>query len=152
MCSPTKAKAQEVAKKITDELGGYGIFGVELFIMDDEVIFSEVSPRPHDTGMVTMVTQKMSEFEIHVRSILGLPVNVDLSYPGASYVIKSEIYKWAPEYDIIEASKLKDTKIRLFGKPVAKIGRRMGVALSTAEDVSVARDTAKKAANIVKIK
>ena len=100
MCTPTKAKAQEMAKKITDELGGYGIFGVELFVLDDEVIFSEVSPRPHDTGMVTMVTQKMSEFEIHAKAILGLPVNVDMIYPGASHVVKSDVLKWAPEYDI----------------------------------------------------
>lgn len=152
MCTPTKAKAQEMAKKITDELGGYGIFGVELFVLDDEVIFSEVSPRPHDTGMVTMVTQKMSEFEIHAKAILGLPVNVDMIYPGASHVVKSDVLKWAPEYDILEASKVKDTKIRLFGKPIAKIGRRMGVALSTAEDVTIARENAEKAAHLVKIK
>lgn len=152
MCAPTKAKAQAMAKKITDELGGYGIFGVELFVLDDEVIFSEVSPRPHDTGMVTMVTQKMSEFEIHARAILGLPVNVDIVSPGASHVIKSEILKWAPEYEIHEASKVKDTKIRLFGKPIAKVGRRMGVALAVSDDVIKARENAEKVAHLVKIK
>ncbi|MBA2862544.1 formate-dependent phosphoribosylglycinamide formyltransferase [Methanococcus maripaludis] len=152
MCAPTKAKAQEMAKKITDELGGYGIFGVELFVLDDEVIFSEVSPRPHDTGMVTMVTQKMSEFEIHARAILGLPVNVDILFPGASHVIKSEILKWAPEYEIHEASKVKDTKIRLFGKPIAKVGRRMGVALAVSDDITKARENAEKAAHLVNIK
>lgn len=151
MNDSVKAKAQEMAKKITDASGGYGIFGVELFIKGDEVIFSEVSPRPHDTGMVTMVTQKMSEFEIHVRSILGLPVNVDLVYPGASHVIKSDIQKWAPQYDISEALKVPNTKIRLFGKPVAKKGRRMGVALATAEDVESARKNAEKCAHLVKI-
>ncbi|MDK2790750.1 MAG: phosphoribosylglycinamide formyltransferase 2 [Methanothermococcus sp.] len=151
MNDSVKAKAQEMAKKITDALGGYGIFGVELFIKGDEVIFSEVSPRPHDTGMVTMVTQKMSEFEIHVRSILGLPVNVDLVSPGASHVIKSDIQKWAPQYDISEALKVPNTKIRLFGKPVAKKGRRMGVALATAEDVETARKNAEKCAHLVKI-
>lgn len=151
MNDSVKAKAQEMAKKITDALGGYGIFGVELFIKGDEVIFSEVSPRPHDTGMVTMVTQKMSEFEIHVRSILGLPVNVDLVSPGASHVIKSDIQKWVPQYDISEALKVPNTKIRLFGKPVAKKGRRMGVALATAEDVETARKNAEKCAHLVKI-
>jgi phosphoribosylglycinamide formyltransferase 2 len=152
MSEETKASAQHIAKKITDALGGYGIFGVELFVRGDEVIFSEVSPRPHDTGMVTMVTQEMSEFEIHVRAILGLPVSTKLISCGASHVIKSDIYKWNPKYDISEALKVPNTKIRLFGKPVATVGRRMGVALATAKDIEEARKNAEKCAHAVKIK
>ncbi len=147
-----KKQAQEIAKKITDALGGYGIFGVELFIKGDEVIFSEVSPRPHDTGMVTMITQEMSEFEIHVRAILGLPVSTKLIHPGASHVIKAEINKYAPKYhNIEEALKVPNTKWRLFGKPNAKVGRRMGVALAYADSVEKARELAERCAHAVKI-
>ncbi len=146
-----KEQAQYIAKKVTDALGGYGIFGVELFVKGDEVIFSEVSPRPHDTGMVTMITQEMSEFEIHVRSILGLPVSTKLIHPGASHVIKAEINKYAPRYYIEEALKVPNTKLRLFGKPNAKVGRRMGVALAYADTVDKARELAEKCAHAVKI-
>ena len=146
-----KEKAQDIAKKVTDALGGYGIFGVELFVKGDEVIFSEVSPRPHDTGMVTMITQEMSEFEIHVRAILGLPVSTKLMTPGASHVIKAEINKYAPKYHIDEALKVPNTKLRLFGKPNAKVGRRMGVALAYADSVEKARELAEKCAHAVKI-
>jgi phosphoribosylglycinamide formyltransferase 2 len=145
-------KAQEIANKITTVLGGNGIFGVELFIKGDEVIFSEVSPRPHDTGMVTMITQNMSEFEIHLRSILGLPVDVQLITAGASSVIKSKIHKYAPQYDISDAVKVPNTKLRIFGKPLAKIGRRMGVAIASANTVEEARENAKKCANGVIIR
>jgi phosphoribosylglycinamide formyltransferase 2 len=153
MSEETLEKAQDMAYKITNMLGGRGIFGVELFIKDDEVIFSEVSPRPHDTGMVTMITQNMSEFEIHLRSILGLPVDIKLITPaGASHVIKSEIHKWSPQYDISDALSVPDTKLRIFGKPLAKIGRRMGVALASASDIETARKNAEKCAHSVKIK
>ncbi len=152
MSEETLEKAQEMAYKITSMLGGRGIFGVELFVKDDEVIFSEVSPRPHDTGMVTMITQNMSEFEIHLRSILGLPVEIELITPGASHVIKSEINKWAPQYDISDALAIPNTKLRIFGKPLAKIGRRMGVALASAEDIDTARKNAEKCAHAVVLK
>jgi len=144
-------QAQDVAKKVTDALGGAGIFGVELFIKDGKVIFSEVSPRPHDTGMVTMITQRMSEFELHVRAILGLPVDTSLLMHGASHVIKSTEEKWAPIFDISEASGVENTKIRIFGKPCAKSGRRMGVVLATADSTDVARHNAEKAAHLVKL-
>ncbi len=151
MTDSTKAKAQEIAKKVTDALGGYGIFGVELFVCGDDVIFSEVSPRPHDTGMVTMISQKMSEFELHVRAILGLPVDTAMITPGASHVIKAKQEGWAPIFDINEAVQVPDTKIRLFGKPMSKVGRRMGVVIAAAKDTDTARANAKKAAESVKI-
>ena len=152
MSEETLERAQDMAHKITSMLGGRGIFGVELFIKGDEVIFSEVSPRPHDTGMVTMITQNMSEFEIHLRSILGLPVDIKLITPGASHVIKSDIHKWAPQYDVSDALKVPNTKLRIFGKPLAKVGRRMGVALASADDIETARENAKKCAHAVEIK
>ncbi len=152
MSEETLERAQDMAHKITSMLGGRGIFGVEMFIKGDEVIFSEVSPRPHDTGMVTMITQNMSEFEIHLRSILGLPVDIKLITPGASHVIKSDIHKWAPQYDISDALKVPNTKLRIFGKPLAKVGRRMGVALASADDIKTARENAKKCAHAVEIK
>ncbi|MBP2201782.1 phosphoribosylglycinamide formyltransferase 2 [Methanococcus voltae] len=152
MSEKAKKDAEAMAKKITDELGGYGIFGVEMFIKGDKVIFSEVSPRPHDTGMVTMVTQNMSEFEIHVRSILGLPVHIELLKEGASHVIKSEVKKYAPSYLGVEKA-LEDPacKIRLFGKPLAKIGRRMGVALVTGNNTDETRAKAENCAHNIKI-
>ncbi|WP_423792687.1 formate-dependent phosphoribosylglycinamide formyltransferase [Methanocaldococcus indicus] len=146
-----REKAEYIAKKIVKELGGNGIFGVELFVKDNEVIFSEVSPRPHDTGMVTMITQEMSEFELHVRAILNLPISTKLLTPGATHVIKSKINKYSPMYKIDEALKVPNTKIRLFGKPNATVGRRMGVVLSYAEDIEKARELARKAANLVEI-
>jgi len=151
MPNELKEQAQDIAKKVTDALGGYGIFGVELFVREDEVIFSEVSPRPHDTGMVTMITQEMSEFEIHVRAILGLPVSTKLITPGASHVIKAEINKYAPKYHVEEALKVPNTKLRLFGKPNAKVGRRMGVALAYANSVEKARELAERCAHAVRI-
>jgi len=151
MSQSLKEQAKEISKKITDALGGYGIFGVELFVKGDEVIFSEVSPRPHDTGMVTMITQDMSEFEIHVRAILGFDVSTKLLRCGASHVIKAEINKYAPKYDIREAVKVPNSKLRLFGKPNAKVGRRMGVALSYAESTKKARELAEKCAHSVRI-
>lgn len=147
----TIREAEEIALKVTDALGGYGLFGVELFVKNGKAIFSEVSPRPHDTGMVTMATQFMSEFELHIRAILGLPVDTRLLEPGATYVIKAKDELWNPVFDITEAVMVPDTKIRLFGKPLCKPGRRMGVALATAENTDEAREKARKAALAVKI-
>lgn len=145
--------AQNIAKKITDGIGGLGLFGVELFIKGDEVWFSEVSPRPHDTGMVTMVTQKQNEFELHVRAILGLPVDVRLHDNGASAVILSHIDGDSVVYHgLAQALAVPDSEIRLFGKPEAYANRRMGVALATAETVDEARIKAAITANMVAIK
>lgn len=152
MDEDTLKKAKDIAYKITSYLGGKGIYGVELFIKGDEVIFSELSPRPHDTGMVTMITQNMSEFEIHLRCILDLPINIELINYGASHVIKSEIHKYAPQYDISEALKVPNTKIRLFGKPLATVGRRMGVSLAYGSSIEEARKLAEKCAHSVIIK
>lgn len=151
MTETTREKAKAIAKEITDALGGFGIFGVELFVRGEEVIFSEVSPRPHDTGMVTMATQRMSEFELHVRAILGLPVDTTLVTPGASHVIQSKAEGWAPVFDIREAVKTPHTKIRLFGKPEAKIGRRMGVVIAHAKTTDEARLIAGQTADKVSV-
>lgn len=145
-------EAKRIAKIITDELGGYGLFGVELFLTKDGVVFSEVSPRPHDTGMVTMATQDLSEFALHVRAILGLPVTeVHLLTPGASATLKasraSERFKVG---GLTEALSVPRTQIRVFGKPDSKPGRRMAVALSAAEDVETARNRAREAAGLLK--
>ncbi|ABQ24518.1 formate-dependent phosphoribosylglycinamide formyltransferase [Geotalea uraniireducens] len=147
------AEAERQAKAVTDALGGFGIFGVELFIKGDRVWFSEVSPRPHDTGMVTMVSQNMSEFELHVRAILGLPVPevVNLA-PAASHVILADATVAEVAFDgLAEALSVPDTKLRLFGKPDARPGRRMGVALSLGTDTDEARKRAEQAAHAVKI-
>ncbi len=145
-------EAKQIAKAITDELGGYGLFGVELFLTKDGVVFSEVSPRPHDTGMVTMATQDLSEFALHVRAILGLPViGVELLTPGASATLKatrsSENFKVG---GLTEALSVPRTQVRVFGKPDSKPGRRMAVALSAAEDVETARSRAREAAGLLK--
>jgi phosphoribosylglycinamide formyltransferase 2 len=144
------ARSQEVAKKITDALGGLGLFGVELFIKGDEVWFSEVSPRPHDTGMVTMCSQRLSEFELHARAILGLPVDVSLTQHGASAVIYGGTDSKNLSYHGLEqALAVPNSEVRLFGKPESFTHRRMGVALATADNVTEARLNAKKAANLV---
>ncbi len=151
MSETALAKAQWQAKAVTDALGGYGIFGVELFIKGDYVYFSEVSPRPHDTGMVTMISQNLSEFELHVRAILGLPVpEVVCPAHAASHVILAE----QPAAEVVfgglnEALSVPDTKLRLFGKPDARSGRRMGVALSLGSDLEEARRRAETAAHAV---
>ncbi len=143
-------KSREIARQVTDNLGGRGIFGVELFIKGDQVWFSEVSPRPHDTGMVTMVTQRQSEFELHARAVLGLPVSVDMISPGASAVIYGNLDAVGIAYSDIDAAlQVPGTEIRLFGKPEAFVRRRMGVALAYSEDVAVAREHAKEAAGKV---
>ena len=144
-------RAQEIAKAVTDNLGGQGLFGVELFVKGDEVWFSEVSPRPHDTGMVTMITQWQNEFELHARAILGLPVDTTLKSPGASAVIYGGVDAVGIVFDgVADALRLPRTDIRLFGKPESFKKRRMGVALAFDADVEVARVTAKQAAACVK--
>jgi phosphoribosylglycinamide formyltransferase 2 len=145
--------SQDIAFKVTNEIGGLGLFGVELFIKGDYVWFSEVSPRPHDTGMVTMVTQSQNEFELHARAILGLPVNTGLQGPGASAVILGGINAKGVVYEgLDQALAVPDSQVRLFGKPEAFVKRRMGVALATAESVPEARHKAVKAASLVVVK
>jgi len=142
--------AQHVAKKVTDALGGQGLFGVELFVKGEQVWFSEVSPRPHDTGMVTMCTQRLNEFELHARAILGLPVDVAQREAGASAVIYGGADAQALEYHGLEAAmSVPNSEIRLFGKPESFVRRRMGVALATAGDTESARTLAKQAAALV---
>lgn len=145
--------AQEIAKKVTDALGGYGIFGVELFIKDNKVIFSEVSPRPHDTGMVTMISQDLSEFGLHARALLGLPVpSIRFYGPSASRAIVVEGDTDKIEMDNLE-SVLEEpgVQIRIFGKPEIKGHRRMGVILATADTVDEAKAKAERAYNKLKV-
>jgi phosphoribosylglycinamide formyltransferase 2 len=143
--------AQTMAKKITDALGGAGIFGVELFVKGDDVWFSEVSPRPHDTGLVTLATQHQSEFALHARAILGLPVDTSLRSPGASAVIYGGMEAKGIAFEgVAEALRVPGTELRLFGKPESFRKRRMGVAVARADTVEVARSNAKKAAGLVK--
>lgn len=144
--------AKDIAHKVTDALGGVGLFGVELFVKGDNVWFCEVSPRPHDTGMVTMATQQQSEFELHVRAILGLPVDPSLQKQGASAVILSDIKAQDFFYDgLSKALAVPDSEVRLFGKPEALVNRRMGVALASAETVDEAKNRAAEAAKLVSI-
>jgi phosphoribosylglycinamide formyltransferase 2 len=144
--------AQDIAAKVTAEIGGLGLFGVELFIQNDKVWFSEVSPRPHDTGMVTMITQAQNEFELHARAILGLPVTTTLQKVGASAVILGGIDASGVVYEgLAEALSVPDSEIRLFGKPEAFTRRRMGVALTTAQNTDEARTKAVKAASLIVI-
>ncbi len=152
--SPAALKAsQDIAFKITNEIGGLGLFGVELFVNGDEVWFSEVSPRPHDTGMVTMVTQKQTEFDLHARAILGLPVHTCHHSTGASAVILGGINAKGVVYEGLEkALTVPTSEIRLFGKPEAFVNRRMGVALATADTVDEARTRALKAASMIVVK
>ena len=154
---PMKAKALEeskrIAKAVTDSLGGLGLFGVELFVKGDQVWFSEVSPRPHDTGMVTMASQRFSEFDLHARAILGLPVDVSLRDAGASAVIYGGQETTQLAFDDVEkALAVPSSDIRLFGKPESFVKRRMGVALATGKDITEARARAKLAASLVKPK
>ena len=145
--------SQDIAAKVTTEIGGLGLFGVELFIKGDEVWFSEVSPRPHDTGMVTMVTQAQNEFELHARAILGLPVATHLEKVGASAVILGGINAKAVVYEgLAQALSVPDSEVRLFGKPEAFTNRRMGVALASASTVDKARAKAVKAASLIVVK
>ncbi|HET9253222.1 MAG TPA: formate-dependent phosphoribosylglycinamide formyltransferase [Candidatus Eisenbacteria bacterium] len=144
-------RAREIARNITDSLGGRGIFGVELFVKGDQVWFSEVSPRPHDTGMVTLVTQAQNEFELHARAVLGLPVDPTLRSPGASAVIYGGMDAAGIAYEgVDEALLVPNTDLRLFGKPEAFPRRRMGVALAYGGDIDDARERAKRCASLVR--
>ena len=145
--------ARDIAKKVTDALGGRGIFGVELFIKDDEVIFSEVSPRPHDTGMVTMISQDLSQFALHARAILGLPIpNIHFHGPSASSVILVEGESTEPVFGNLQAVLAQpDTQLRLFGKPEVAGRRRMGVVLARAKSVEQALAKAKTASEQVEV-
>ncbi len=159
MASVALARARHIAKTVTDNLGqgldgqpsGLGLYGVELFVKGDQVWFSEVSPRPHDTGLVTLTTQVQSEFELHARAILGLPVNTALRSPGASAVIYGGVEATGIVFDgVADALRVPNTDLRLFGKPESFVKRRMGVALAFDADVEVARVNAKLAASRVK--
>lgn len=143
----------DIARKVTDSLGGLGLFGVELFIKGDQAWFSEVSPRPHDTGMVTMASQRLSEFDLHARAILGLPVDVSLRRPGASAVIYGGVDAVGIVYEGLEqALSVPESEVRLFGKPESFVRRRMGVALAAGDDVEQARARARLVASTVKPK
>jgi len=150
MSETALTRAQETAAAVTANLGGRGLFGVELFIKGEQVFFSEVSPRPHDTGMVTMITQLQNEFELHARAVLGLPVSTALLTPGASAVIYGNMDEQGIAFNNIEqALALPQTDLRLFGKPEAFTRRRMGVALSYAGNTDTARKQAKLCASLV---
>jgi phosphoribosylglycinamide formyltransferase 2 len=150
MSAMALATSRDIAQKVTNDLGGLGLFGVELFVKGDDVWFSEVSPRPHDTGMVTMATQYQSEFDLHARAILGLPVDTSLHSPGASAVIYGGVDAKGIHFKNVEkALAVEGTDIRLFGKPESFIKRRMGVALARASTTDQARTHAKLAALLV---
>jgi phosphoribosylglycinamide formyltransferase 2 len=143
-------RSREIARKVTDDLGGLGIFGVELFVKGDMVWFSEVSPRPHDTGMVTMCTQRFNEFELHAKAILGLPVDASLRATGASAVIYGQLEEKGIAFKgVEEALRVPESDVRLFGKPESFKRRRMGVALANGKDTDEARVRAKLAASKV---
>ncbi len=154
MTDTALANARDYAQKITDALGGRGIFGVELFVKGDDVLFSEVSPRPHDTGMVTMISQDLSQFALHARAILGLPIpNIVQHGPSASAVILVEGESDHVSYGNLNAAlAAPDTQLRLFGKPHVKGKRRMGVAVARGESIDDAREKAKTVANAVEVK
>jgi phosphoribosylglycinamide formyltransferase 2 len=147
------ADAQATAKRVTDGLGGHGIFGVEFFVRDGEVLFSELSPRPHDTGLVTLATQATSEFELHLRAVLGLPVpDVTVERAGASHAVVAETAVDQPTFGgVDQALATPETTVRLFGKPDAYAGRRMGVTVSTADDTDTARERAASAAECLEL-
>lgn len=146
-------RAQQIAKKITDALGGYGLFGVEFFIKNNEVYFSEVSPRPHDTGLVTLISQDLSEFALHVRAILGLPIPAikQLGFAASSALLVKGQGSNIRYHNLKEVLSYQDVQLRLFGKPEVQGERRMGVVLSLAEDVSEARAKANKAMNEITV-
>jgi phosphoribosylglycinamide formyltransferase 2 len=151
MSNTARARAREIAAAVTDNLGGLGVFGVELFVKGDQVWFSEVSPRPHDTGLVTLVSQFQSEFALHARAILGLPVSTEMKSPGASSVIYGGVEAGALCFEgVEEALSVPGSELRLFGKPESFVKRRMGVALARGADTDEARLRAKSAASKVK--
>jgi len=151
MSAAALARAHDIAGRVTDRLGGRGIFGVELFVNGDHVWFSEVSPRPHDTGLVTLVTQAQNEFELHARAILGLPVSTELRSPGASAVIYGGLEDRGIAFEgIDEALRVPRTDLRLFGKPESFTRRRMGVALAYGSDLDDTRERARLCAGTVR--
>jgi len=151
MSEAARAKGRDMAAKVTGALGGLGIFGVELFVKGDQVWFSEVSPRPHDTGLVTLVSQRLSEFALHARAILGLPISTEMTGPGASAVIYGGVEAGALHFDgVDEALKIPGSELRLFGKPQSFVKRRMGVALARGANTDEARERAKRAAAAVR--
>jgi phosphoribosylglycinamide formyltransferase 2 len=153
MSERARGKAEAIARVITDRLGGFGLFGVELFVKGDEVIFSEVSPRPHDTGLVTLISQNLSEFALHVRAVLGLPIPIIQQLgPSASAVILTEGQSSAISFfGLAEALQTPNTEVRLFGKPSIDGHRRLGVALAQADDIAGARLQASAAAASVTV-
>lgn len=153
MSANALSEAQRMAERVTTELGGWGLFGVELFVKGDEVIFSEVSPRPHDTGLVTLISQDLSEFALHVRAILGLPIpNIQQHGPSASSVILPEGHSTQTCFGGLDSALAQpDTQLRLFGKPEIAGRRRMGVALARGETLEIAREKAKNASSAVKV-
>ncbi len=146
-------KAQVIAQSVTQALGGWGLFGVELFIKDDQVIFSEVSPRPHDTGLVTLISQDLSEFALHVRAILGLPIPVIRQFgPSASAVILPEGHSKKMVYTgFLKALAEPDTQLRLFGKPEIAGSRRLGVGLALGDTIDEAIKKAKQVADSIRV-
>jgi phosphoribosylglycinamide formyltransferase 2 len=151
MSARALARSREIAAAVTGNLGGRGIFGVELFIKGDQVWFSEVSPRPHDTGLVTLATQRLSEFELHARAILGLPVDVSLRRPGASAVVYGGMEAKGIAFEgVADALAVPESDLRLFGKPESFRKRRMGVAVAAADNIDEARARAKLAASKVR--
>lgn len=152
MSETALSTAQDMARKVTDALGGRGLFGVELFVKGDQVWFSEVSPRPHDTGLVTLGTQEQSEFALHARAILGLPVDTSLLRPGASAVIYGGVDAKGVSFAGVDAAlKVPGSQLRLFGKPVSYQRRRMGVAVAHADTVDEALERARKCASAVTV-
>ena len=145
-------KAQVMAKTVVDDLGGYGLFGVEFFVKGEEVIFSELSPRPHDTGMVTLVSQNLTEFDLHARAVMGLPIPAELrARPAASAVILAERDSASLSYECLAEAMADGADLRIFAKPTSRPYRRMGVALATAGDTDEARRKARDAAHRVRI-
>ena len=153
MTRAAQEKAKSYAKSITDALGGFGVFGVELFVKDDDILFSEVSPRPHDTGMVTMISQDLSQFALHARAILGLPIPAIRQFgPSASSVILVDGESENVSFGNLDKALMEtDTQLRLFGKPMVKGQRRMGVALGRADSIEDARRKANTVVSEVKV-
>ena len=153
MSAAALAESQAIAAKVTAALGGWGLFGVEFFIKGDDVYFSEVSPRPHDTGMVTMISQDLSEFALHARAILGLPIpSLRQLGPAATAVILAKGHSTSLSFSgLDQALATPDTQVRLFGKPEVAGERRVGVALALAQSVEEARSKASAAANAINV-
>jgi phosphoribosylglycinamide formyltransferase 2 len=150
MSELAKQRSQEMAQKVTDGLGGRGLYGVELFIKGDDVYFSEVSPRPHDTGMVTMITQSQSEFALHVRAVLGLPLAHSFDTAGASAAYKTNTHSHNPKLDIPDEVFTQNSYVRLFGKPEGHVGRRMAVVLVKDSDAMSAKEKSAKLVTLIK--